>query len=69
MTSFLGKVYYPWIEKNNYMSCLNEGICQIKRNTRKNIVENHKLAKKEDEILKISNELLLYNNPSIFILI
>ena len=68
MAVFLSKVYYPYIEKHKYLSCLNEGILRIKRNTKKNIVENYQLAKKQDEITKISNELLLYNNPSNFYL-
>ena len=64
MNTFLSKVYDPYIEKHKYLSSLNEGIVQIKRNTRMNFVENHMLAKKKDQINKISNELLLYNNPS-----
>ena len=69
MTDFLEKVYNPYVEKHKYMSCLNEGIVTIKRNTRKNIVENHILNKKQDQINKISNEMLLYNNTSTIILI
>ena len=36
----------------------------IIKDTQKNHKENHKLIKKQNEIQKISNELILYNNPS-----
>ena len=58
-------MYDPYIVKNKYLSNLNDGISNIKRNTRKNIFENHVLAKKQDGIEKMTNELVLYNNPSI----
>ena len=66
MSKFLGKMYDPHILKNKYLINLNDGIGIIKRNTRKNIFENNMLAKKQVQIEKMSNELLLYNNPSIY---
>lgn len=65
MTSFLAKMYDPYVEKNKYMSTLNEGIVNIRRDTRKNVVENHKLGKKQVEIKRIKNEFVLFNHPSI----
>lgn len=64
MTSFLAKMYDPYIERNNYLSSLNEGIGNIKRNTRKNLIENNMLSKKKVEIKQIKDEFNLFNNPS-----
>ena len=43
---------------------LNENILSIKKNTKNNIKENFLLTKKQEEIVKISNQMILYNNPS-----
>ena len=64
MTSFLSKMYDPYIEKNNYLSGLNEGIGNIKKNTRRNLYENHMLGKKKLEIKQIKDEFNLFYNPS-----
>lgn len=64
MTSFLEKMYDPYIEKNKYMSTLNEGIVNIRRDTRKNVIENHKLAMKQIDIKRIKSEFVLFNHPS-----
>lgn len=64
MTSFLSKMYEPYIERNNYHSSLNEGIGNIKRNTRKNVVENNMLYKKKVQINQIKEEFNLFKNPS-----
>ena len=40
MSDFLAKVYDPYIEKNKYICNLNEGLGNIKKNTRKNIYDN-----------------------------
>ena len=50
-------------EKRNYIRNLNENVSNIVKDTRRNLRENFKLAKKQNEIKKISNELILYNNP------
>jgi hypothetical protein len=64
MTSFLAKMYDPYVERNNYLSSLNEGIGKIKKNTRKNLIENNMLSKKKVEIKQIKYEFNLFNNPS-----
>ncbi len=52
------------MEKNFYNINLNNGIDKIKRITRENSTENFKLDKKKLEVDKISEEMLIYNNPS-----
>lgn len=58
------KFYNPFVEKMNYKLKLNENIGQIKKVTRENAKTNFVLKKKKLEIDKISNETILYNNPS-----
>jgi len=57
-------MYEPFIEKRSYLRTINENLGTIKKDTRHNISVNYKLNKKKVEFDKISNELILYNNPS-----
>lgn len=61
------------LSKNNelksYNKIINEKMGVIKDITRKNKKEIFILDKKKVEINKISKDLILYNNPSIFLLI
>ena len=57
-------MYEPYVEKKNFVRSLNENVCNIKRNTRLNIEDNFKLHKKQNDIDRLSNELILFNNPS-----
>lgn len=58
------KFYNPFVVKMNYKLKLNENLGEIKRVTRENAKSNFVLKKKKQEIEKISNETILYNNPS-----
>ena len=60
----LEKLIEPNKEKKKYLMSLNENILSIKKNTKNNIKENFLLTKKQEEIVKISNQMILYNNPS-----
>jgi len=66
--NIIKKLYLPSKEKNIYNIVLNNGIDKIKKMTRENSTENFKLEKKRVEIDKISEEMLIYNNPSKIIL-
>ncbi len=61
-------MYEPYVEKKNFLRSLNENVGNIKKNTRQSITDNFKLNKKQGDIDKLSNELILYNNPSILYL-
>ena len=61
----LEKLIEPYLEKKKYSRNLNENILKIKKDTKNNIKDNFLLTKKKEEISKISNEMILYNNPSI----
>ena len=52
------------MEKKGFLRSINENVGHIKKNTRQNIIQNFSLHKKQNVINKISNELILYNNPS-----
>ncbi len=58
-------MYEPYVEKKNFLRSLNENVGNIKKNTRQSITDNFKLNKKQGDIDRLSNELILYNNPSI----
>lgn len=68
-TKIIQKFYMPFIEKRSYNMKLNENIGMIKKNTRKSAILSHYLNKKKKEIDGIAKELIIYNNPSKFILI
>ncbi len=58
-------MYEPYVEKKNFLRSLNENVGNIKKNTKQSITDNFKLNKKQGDIDRLSNELILYNNPSI----
>lgn len=58
------KFYNPFIEKQKYRLALNENMGKIKKMTRSDALTNYNLNNKKVEIKKISNEILIYNNPS-----
>ena len=60
-------MYEPYVEKKNFLRSLNENVGSIKKNTRLSIADNFKLNKKQSDIDRLSNELILYNNPSMLI--
>lgn len=64
----INKMYLPYMEKKFYNIALNSGVSDIKKSTRKNSMDNFKLNKRKVEINKIVDGLLLYNNPSKYIL-
>lgn len=64
----INNMYLPYMEKKFYNIALNSGVSHIKQNTRKNSMDNFKLAKRKTEINKIVDGLLIYNNPSIILI-
>jgi len=54
----------PYIKKKYYQIALNENIGMIKKNTRQSATDNFNLNKKKIELKKLSNDLIIYNNPS-----
>ena len=66
LSKIFSKLSEPVAEKKSYMRVINENVSNIIKDTRKNARENFILGKKQIEIEKITNELVLYNNPSIF---
>ena len=65
LSKILTKLSEPPAEKKSYMRVLNENVSNIIKDTRMNAKGNFILNKKQIEIEKITNELILYNNPSI----
>jgi hypothetical protein len=57
-------MYEPFLAKKTYLRQINDNLGSIKKHTRLNISENHKLGKKREEFTQMSNQLVLYNNPS-----
>ena len=57
-------MYEPFIAKRSYLRTINENLGTIKKHTRQNISDNYRLNMKKGEFNKMSNELILYNNPS-----
>lgn len=60
----LEKLLKPFEIKNKYFTKFNENLLSIKKDTKSSIRDNFSLTKKQDEIGKISKEMILYNNPS-----
>ncbi len=60
----LGKLIEPFEKKIKYFSKFNENLLSIRKDTKTSIKDNFSLVKKQDEIIKISKEMILYNNPS-----
>lgn len=58
------KLYKPFLEKTFYNRTLNDNMAVIKNMTRSFSKDNFALIRKKNEINKISNSLLIYNNPS-----
>jgi hypothetical protein len=69
ITRFLDKMYEPFVAKKSYLRTINDNLGKIKKHTQLNISENYKLRIRKNEFKKMTNELVLYNNPSKFILI
>lgn len=63
--NFIEKFYKPFMNKRIYKTKLNENISSVKKMTRNSAMENFILEKKKRQIDKISQEILIYNNPSI----
>ena len=57
-------MYEPYIIRKKFLRSINDNLSNIKKHTRQNLSENYQLARKKGEFNKISNELILYNNPS-----
>ena len=64
ISTALEKLIEPYLEKKKYLRNLNENVMNIKKDTKNYKRENFILTKKQDELAKISNEMILYNNPS-----
>ena len=60
----IDKFYMPAIEKKYYQIALNANIGHIKKDTRQSATDNFLLDKKKIDIKKLTNEMILYNNPS-----
>lgn len=60
----LGNLIEPYETKIKYFSKFNENLLSIRKDTKTSIRDNFSLVRKQDEIIKISKEMILYNNPS-----
>ena len=56
----------PYIEKKYYQIALNVNIVNIKKDTRQSANDNFMLDKKKLNIKKMTDEMIIYNNPSNF---
>lgn len=56
--------YNPAMEKKKYKIDLNANMGKIKKTTRSDALINYSLINKKKEMKKISEELMIYNNPS-----
>jgi len=56
----------PYIEKKYYQIALNVNIVNIKKDTRQSANDNFMLDKKKVDIKKMTDEMIIYNNPSNF---
>ena len=62
--SFIDHFYKPFVNKMQYNISLNENISFIRKKTKKDAKDIFYLGKKNREVGKISNDLIIYNNPS-----
>ena len=58
------KLYEPFVSKRLFYTSLNTNISEVKKYTRDDAITNHKLRKQYNKINKITNDILIYNNPS-----
>lgn len=56
--------YNPAMEKKKFKIDLNANMGKIKKTTRSDALINYSLINKKKEMKKISEELMIYNNPS-----
>lgn len=64
ITRFLDKMYEPFVAKKSYLRTINDNLGKIKKHTQLSISESFKLRLRKNEFKKMTNELVLYNNPS-----
>ncbi len=57
-------LYEPFVSKRSFYTSLNTNISEVKKYTRDDAITNHKLKKQYYKINKITNDILIYNNPS-----
>jgi len=62
--SFIDHFYKPFVNKMQYNISLNENLSFIRKKTCKDAKDIFYLGKKNREVGKISNDLIIYNNPS-----
>jgi ribosomal protein L29 len=65
--NILERLYNPFIRQKVYFKDLNNNVGKIKKLTKNDARINTLLKQKNKDINKISNETLIYNNPSKYV--
>ena len=64
LKDFVNKLYNPYVEKRKFKIELNENSNSIRKFVRKSVKDNFVIDRKQEEFNKITDQLFLYNNPS-----
>jgi hypothetical protein len=63
-SAIVKKLYEPFVKKKSFYTSLNTNLTAVKEYTKADVITNYKLKKSYREINKISNDTLIFNNPS-----